>query len=605
MVGLGQDQCVKQMGDPSHLSHLSSGLNQLRHHSTFCDVTIIVVDQRFPAHKAVLSCASDYFQGMFSSGFQESTMSEITVPGTEESFAQILNFIYTGHFSLSVRTVTGILKMAGYMVLTKAVELCAEYLKDIRKKLPVEDFFEVWSIASNHNSLSEVALMYRRYVIEDFVKCVNSRVFLENSSASVMMEILSDEEIEADTTTEEQILQGTVTWLKYDWEQREIHAVDLLQKIHLGLVPIDRLKQILGDEIMAIPECMDMVEEVVKLSDIMDTTSPQSMKSHPDLFATRNTITIPVFVTKDDDGELASGLSIGCSTKASCYKLTKLADFPRKFTYQKSDVLINSIGLVFSGAGHLYGGGGKDFPLYGTTPERLESHYKCLSENNFFRYNSEKNVWDVLPPMIKIRHSPLMIQVDECIYSFGFAENDLTMNNVMEKYSFPRNKWEIVKDGLGFTAHNVVKLNGCLLVKGVLSFDAYNRNEEYHSLLHRRHIVKVALYKPAKDKWLEVSCDVGVGKWSYFVEVDNICYLIKNSNQVKRVLCDFESDRPSIMIAETVRKGTDTYRKVRRADQAVDEFTFDKRKLGMIPMPCKCESHAENEVNRDDSEEDP
>ena len=69
------------LGDKEHSCRLSSGLNQLRKESSFCDVTIIVGDQRFPAHKAVLSCASEYFQGMFSTGFQESAMSEVTVPG--------------------------------------------------------------------------------------------------------------------------------------------------------------------------------------------------------------------------------------------------------------------------------------------------------------------------------------------------------------------------------------------------------------------------------------------------------------------------------------------------------------------------------------------
>ena len=90
----------------------------------------------------------DYFQGMFSSGFQESTMNEVTVPGTEDSFAQILDFAYTGYFTLSMRTVTGILKMACYMVYAEVVELCAEYLKDVYLDyLTFGDCFEVWSIA--------------------------------------------------------------------------------------------------------------------------------------------------------------------------------------------------------------------------------------------------------------------------------------------------------------------------------------------------------------------------------------------------------------------------------------------------------------------------
>ncbi|XP_072020762.1 kelch repeat and BTB domain-containing protein 2-like isoform X1 [Amphiura filiformis] len=592
-----QDQCVKQMGDPSHLSHLSSGLNQLRHQAAFCDVTIIVGDQGFPAHKAVLSCASDYFQGMFSSGFQESTMSEIIVPGTEESFVQILDFYYTGHFTLSLTTVTGIIKMACYMVLTTAVQLCAEYLKNVKDKLPVEDCFEIWSIASNHNSLSEVAQIYRSHVVQNFLKCVKSEVFLENSSASVMMEILSDEEIETDTVTEEHILQGTVMWLKYDWEQRKAHAVDLLKKIRLGLVPVDRLLQIHDDELLAIPACKDMVKMVVKLSDIMDIASPQVIKSHPDLFATRNTITSVLHVNhgiNHDGYKLGSGISIECRTETACYKLTKFADFPSKFTYQESDDLTNGVGLLVSDAGHLYGGGGKEFASFSTTPERLESHYKCLSENNFFRYNSEKNEWNVLPPMLKIRHLHQLIQLDEFIYSIGSTENAQLMNSVMEKYSFSSNKWEIVRDELGFMAVHVVIVNGYLLIKGIMC---------HGEQTSRIEVVKVALYKPAKDEWWDVHISPvrQLEQWSFFAEVDNICYLvITDSPKIKKVLCDFESDRPSIRIAETVKKSTDkcTYMKIKEALQSIGEFTFDKHKVGMIPMECSCKPHTENGVNK-------
>ncbi|XP_072019828.1 kelch-like protein diablo [Amphiura filiformis] len=360
MARVEHDQCVKQMGDPSHLSHLSSGLNQLRHQAAFCDVTIIVGHQRFPAHKVVLSCASDYFQGMFTSGFQESTMGEISVPGTEESFAQILDFAYTGHFTLSVRTVTDILKMACYMVLTKAIELCAEYLKNVKDQLAVEDCFEIWLISSNHNSLSDVAQMYRSHVIQNFLKCVTSRVFLENSSASAMMEILSDEEIETDTTTEEQILQGTVMWLKHDWEQRKIHAVDLLKKIRLGLVPFDRLQEILGNEIMAIPECKEMVEEVVKLSVTKDTASSLLIKCHPDLFASRNTITAKLYIILDGvDDEPQSVLSLKCRTDAACFKLTKFPDIPSPNLEGSTKVQpIAGVNIFVSETGHLYAAGG-------------------------------------------------------------------------------------------------------------------------------------------------------------------------------------------------------------------------------------------------------
>ena len=130
--------------DRAYPFHLSSGLYKLQQQASFCDVTIIVGGQRFSAHKAVLSCACDYFQGMFSSGFQESTKNEITVAGVPESFAKLLEFAYTGHFTLSPTTVIDILKLASYMVFTQAMKACAKYLEIVMDNLSMDDCFKVW-----------------------------------------------------------------------------------------------------------------------------------------------------------------------------------------------------------------------------------------------------------------------------------------------------------------------------------------------------------------------------------------------------------------------------------------------------------------------------
>ena len=119
--------------------------------------------------------------------------------------------------------------------------------------------------------------------------CVELQSFLKKSSASVMIEFLGDEDTESDNMIEVQILQATLIWLEFNWGQCKVHAVALLKKIRLGLVPLDRLKEILGDELLAIPECKDMVEEVVKFNVTKDTASLPLIQSHPELFASRNT----------------------------------------------------------------------------------------------------------------------------------------------------------------------------------------------------------------------------------------------------------------------------------------------------------------------------
>ena len=198
-------ESIKHLEDPSYPSHLSSGLNKLRQQASFCDVTIIVGGQRFSAHKAILTCACDYFQGMFSPGFQESAMSEITIPGSPESFTKLLEFAYTGHLTLSLSTVTGVLKMASYMVFTQAVKLCAAYLNDITSLLSMDDSFEVWSIGSQHDSLSTVAKLCHAHLINNYPKLCESEVFLENATADFLLESLGDDGIETDTYSEEQV----------------------------------------------------------------------------------------------------------------------------------------------------------------------------------------------------------------------------------------------------------------------------------------------------------------------------------------------------------------------------------------------------------------
>ena len=83
---------------------------------------------------------------MFSSGFQESTKNEITVAGAPESFDKLLEFAYTGHFTLSPDTVFDILKMASYMVFTQAMKACAKYLESVLGELSMDDCLKVWKL---------------------------------------------------------------------------------------------------------------------------------------------------------------------------------------------------------------------------------------------------------------------------------------------------------------------------------------------------------------------------------------------------------------------------------------------------------------------------
>ena len=574
MAAFKQDQCVQRVGNQTFLSRLSEGLNQMRQQASFCDVNIFVGDQRFPAHKAVLSSASDYFQGMFSSGFQEKTLNEISVPGTGKSFAQILDFAYTGYFMLSLETVTDIFKMASFMVFTEAVDVCAEYLKGVKDQLAIGDCFEIWSIARNHSSLTEIAKLYQSHLVQNILKCVKSEEFLKNSSACVMMEFLSDEEIETDTTTEEHILEAVMTWLKFDWEHRKVHVVDLLKKVRLGLVPLDRLRKICGYDLLAIPECKNMVEEVVKLSVTKETASPPLVTSHPEFFASRNTITATISVDREDFS--STMLPLLCTTDTACYQLSKVPDVPNKLPFMEMVRQIVCMGICVTDNGHLYAarGDNKEFLRYKDHErEKREAHLNWTAENNFYRYDSERNEWILLPPMPILVCFPKVVCVDDCIYVTDSKDTSIKSGTLMLKYSIPNKTWTVEAEDKSLSVTHVAVFEGNILIQG----------ESWAGFGY-----ELRLYKPHKKLWLPVTIDGTLDlefENSRFSVHEGICYVVTGS-KVNRVIFEFDGDEPTMVIAEALENPDPEIMDID------PKFTFDKRRVGLeLFEDCDCDSH--------------
>ncbi|XP_072050127.1 uncharacterized protein [Amphiura filiformis] len=567
---------LKKLGNPSYPPLLSSGLNQLRQQSAFCDVTIIVGDQRFPAHKAVLSCASDYFEGMFSSGFQESAMREVTVPGTEDCFAQVLEFAYTGYFTLSIQTAPGILRMANYMMLTDAMKLCAEYLCDVKENLSIDDCFEVWSISCNHDSLSDVAKLYQEHLVQNFPECGRSEVFLENASADILMEMMDNDDIETDTCTEEQILQVVIAWLKYDWEQRKVSVAHLLKKARLGLVQVENLKQILGEEVLDVPECKDMVEEVIRLNATKDEADVPLIESHPELFASRNTVTVQLIIPPFGDNFM-------CKTKSGYYQLHHLNDFPYSFPYLRAGYTFGCNAIVYDkkeiyvacGTRH-YGTFRKDAPR-----DVKLMHERWLCEKNFFKFDLESNEWTVQKPMKTLMTSDSLCLHRLGDYIYAVAEDEI-LDYFVQRYSLVSNEWdEYVPVAVPERSASVLDH---IVVQGHILFKGYGPNHEVTYLLYNVTANAVFLVHNNSKHCLFDEPDM-------LLEVDDagICYLRRHMVhrevrfwQLHRVICDFDNDIPSITIqAKPDVEASVARYQVDETEPCAPLITFNRRKLRM------------------------
>lgn len=192
-------------GKLSYTSNLASGLNQLRQEGSLCDITIIVANQRFQAHKAVLSASSDYFRSMFTSGFQESICSEVFLEGNAEAFAQLLDFAYTGFFRLSPAYAWSILKMANYMNFDLAVGLCKKYLLQHVQDISREEAADIICFGEIQDDLSHLVQDLQVRLVHDFSHFFEIKTILEHATKEFIIGCLEDEGIETDENTEERV----------------------------------------------------------------------------------------------------------------------------------------------------------------------------------------------------------------------------------------------------------------------------------------------------------------------------------------------------------------------------------------------------------------
>ncbi|RPA98543.1 hypothetical protein L873DRAFT_1687439 [Choiromyces venosus 120613-1] len=88
---------------PSTGSPILEGLLELRKQRLLFDVTITARKpagplQTFKAHKIVLASVSDYWKGMFTSKFMESSTAEVSLPDDPSTVEVLLDFVYTNNF---------------------------------------------------------------------------------------------------------------------------------------------------------------------------------------------------------------------------------------------------------------------------------------------------------------------------------------------------------------------------------------------------------------------------------------------------------------------------------------------------------------------------
>lgn len=113
----------------SHKQSILSKLDQLRKRDVLCDVTLLVEDVPFKAHRALLAASSEYFSLMLTAG-DRAAQPTYRLPGVAaKTFAAVLEFIYSAQVSVEEAATQQLLEAARLMELSGLVEVLTALTK--------------------------------------------------------------------------------------------------------------------------------------------------------------------------------------------------------------------------------------------------------------------------------------------------------------------------------------------------------------------------------------------------------------------------------------------------------------------------------------------
>ncbi|XP_060129605.1 transcription regulator protein BACH1 isoform X1 [Zootoca vivipara] len=111
-----------------HSANVLLSLDEQRKQDLFCDVTILVEDQRFRAHRSVLAACSNYFRSRIAGQVEPDLIilpEEVTLNG----FEPLLQFAYTSKLILNKDNVAEVCKCAEFLGVHDIEESCFQFLK--------------------------------------------------------------------------------------------------------------------------------------------------------------------------------------------------------------------------------------------------------------------------------------------------------------------------------------------------------------------------------------------------------------------------------------------------------------------------------------------
>ena len=242
-----------------HSSDAFERLAEFRDNGLLCDLLLCVGDKEIPAHRVILAAASPYFRAMFLGKLAESCQDRVALYEIDGVAVELLvQYAYRGFVEINEFNVQCLLYASALLQFDEVNKACCVFL---RKTLDVSNCLGIRSLAESL-SCYELFRIAHQFVVDHFGDVLNQEEFLFQPYDS-LKSLLNCKFLNA--SSEEEILNGVLTWLNFHPLARQSYAPSLIKRSCLiKITPEFLSNRVLKDPIVQSNyECQRMILETL------------------------------------------------------------------------------------------------------------------------------------------------------------------------------------------------------------------------------------------------------------------------------------------------------------------------------------------------------
>ena len=244
------------------------------------DVTLVVRDGDFKAHRKVLSEASPFFEKLLNSDMKESKEGVVRLEiFTASAMRNTLEFIYTGNVQiLDEDDARDLIVIADYLLLQN---LKTPATQTLIKKLNTSNCISIFHLADEYHC-DELLRKTKMFILANFSALFSAKRqdVLKMSKEELAIFISSDE---LHVSAEEDVLSIILAWINHDKNNRRSHFPELFRQVRLVYISRDFLcNDVVTNELVKNDEdCLELAKGAIELIDSVMSLTLDTLDRKP------------------------------------------------------------------------------------------------------------------------------------------------------------------------------------------------------------------------------------------------------------------------------------------------------------------------------------